>query len=141
MQEDAQGAKDAAKALGASIIVTGPPQPDPTTGVSELQQVVNQGDDGFTIMPLPATLWSKGVQEAAARTRVNIVNTIAVQGIRGSQTYIGINDAVASKQMLDYLFARLGANPTGSIVIGNCIKGGDQDRTLRTLSERPEDKD
>ena len=32
----------------------------------------------------------------SAKTRVNIVNTLAVQGIRGAQTYIGINDAVAS---------------------------------------------
>jgi ABC-type sugar transport system substrate-binding protein len=121
MQELAEGSKDAASALGGSLVVTGPPAPDPTVGVTDLNQVVDQGVAGVTIMPLPATLWSKGVRDAAAATKVNIINTLAVQGTAGSGNYVGINDADAARTLLDAVFSHLGPNPSGSIVLGSCI--------------------
>lgn len=123
MQEVAMGSNDAASDLGASVIVTGPPAPNPTVGVNDLNQVVAQGVAGVTIMPLPASLWSKGVSEAAAKTKVNTINNLPVRGIPGSETYIGINDAEASKVLVDYLLAKLGSNPTGNVVLGTCIPG------------------
>lgn len=123
MQEVAQGSTDAAAALGAKLTVTGPPAPNPTVGINQLAQVVKQGVDGVTIFPLPASLWSKAITSAAKSTKVNIVNDVAVQGIPGSETYIGNNSAEASRTLLDAIFAKLGANPTGEIVLGNCIPG------------------
>lgn len=58
-----------------------------------------------------------GVDEAAR------LNTLPVQGIPGAETYVGINDAEASKVLLDYLLGKLGANPSGQIVLGTCIPG------------------
>lgn len=123
MQEVALGSKDAASALGATLTVTGPPAPNPTVGVNELNQVVKQGVAGVTIFPLPASLWSKAISAAASSTKVNIVNDPAVQGIKGSETYIGNNSAEASRELLDAVFAKLPANPSGEIVLGSCIPG------------------
>jgi len=118
MQEVTQGSQDAAAALGAKLTVTGP-----TEGINQLDRVVKQGVDGVTIFPLPASLWSKAISSAANSTKVNIVNDVAVQGIPGSETYIGNNSAEASRTLLDAVFGKLGANPSGEIVLGNCIPG------------------
>lgn len=123
MQEVSVGSQDAADELGGTLTITGPPAPNPTVGVNELAQVVAQGMAGVTIMPLPATLWSKGVSDAAAKTKVNTINTLPVQGIKGAETYVGINDAEASTALLDHLFTTLGSSPSGDIVLGTCIPG------------------
>lgn len=123
MHEVAEGSQDAATALGAKLTVTGPPAPNPTVGINQLAQVVAQGVDGVTIFPLPASLWSKAISSAAKATKVNIINDVAVQGIPGSQTYIGNNSAEASRVLLDAIIGKLGANPSGEIVLGNCIPG------------------
>lgn len=123
MQELAQGSQDAAAALGAKLTVTGPPAPNPTVGINQLAQVVKQGVDGVTIFPLPASLWSKAISSAAKSTKVNIVNDVAVKGIPGSETYIGNNSAEASRTLLDAIFSKVGADPSGEIVLGNCIPG------------------
>lgn len=123
MQEVSVGSQDAADELGGTLTITGPPAPNPTVGVNELKQVVAQGMAGVSIMPLPATLWSKGISDAAAKTKVNTINTLPVQGSKGAETYIGINDAEASTTLLDHLFTTLGANPTGEVVLGTCIPG------------------
>ncbi|BEP13428.1 hypothetical protein acdb102_17390 [Acidothermaceae bacterium B102] len=123
MQEVSQGSKDAAAALGATLIVTGPPAPNPTVGINELAQVVKQGIAGVTIFPLPSSLWSKAISSAAASTKVNITNDVAAQGIPGSETYIGNNTAEASRMLIDGIISKLPANPSGEIVLGSCIPG------------------
>lgn len=123
MQEVTQGSKDAADALGATLIVTGPPAPNPTVGINELAQVVKQGVAGVTIFPLPSSLWSKAISSAAASTKVNITNDLAAQGIPGSETYIGNNTAEASRMLIDGIISKLPSNPSGEIVLGTCIPG------------------
>jgi ribose transport system substrate-binding protein len=123
MQEVALGSGDAADELGATLTVTGPPAPNPTEGVSMLERVVAQGVAGVTIMPLPAELWTKGVEDAAAQTSVNTINTLPVEGIAGGETYIGNNDSESSNELMDYLVTQLPGDPSGTIVLGNCIPG------------------
>jgi ABC-type sugar transport system substrate-binding protein len=123
MQEVALGSGDAADALGAELTVTGPPAPNPTEGVSMLRNVVAQGVDGVTIMPLPADLWTKGFEEAAEQTNVNAINTLPVEGTKGSDTYIGNNESESATALMEYLATLIPADATGEIVLGNCIPG------------------
>lgn len=123
MQEVALGSGDAADALGATLTVTGPPAPNPTEGVSMLERVVAQGVDGVTIMPLPAELWTKGIEEAAAATTTNTINTLPVEGTVGGETYVGNNESESATVVMEYLATLLPDDPSGSIVLGNCIPG------------------
>ena len=141
MQEVTTGATDAAEDLGARLTVAGPAAPNPTEGVSALNRVVAQGVDGVTVMPLPASLWNKGLTDAAAATSVNTVNNLPVQGGRGARTFIGINDAAAATEMMDHLAAQLPPDPKGAVVLGNCIPGAASlDTRINTYTSYVEEK-
>lgn len=124
MQTLAAGSTDAAHSvLGVSLNVTGAPAPNPPTQISDLSQVVTSGVDGVTVDPGAATLFMKALGNAAAQTRVNTVNDAGIQGTRGSNSFVGINQYQASRALLNVVFSRLPANLSGTIVLGNCIPG------------------
>ena len=123
-QELAQGAKDAGAAVsGASVSVSGPPTPNPSTEISDLQQVTSQGVSGVAIDPSPADLFTKALDDAAKQTSLVSVDNPPVQGIAGNQTYVSYNEPQTTDAMLRVVFQHLGANPSGTIVLGDCLPG------------------
>ena len=123
-QELAQGAKAAAAAIpGATVSVTGPPAPNPTTEVTDLQQVTSQNVDGVVLDPSPADLFTKAIGDAAQQTRLVSVDNPPTQGISGNDTFVSYNEAQTSDAMMKVVVQHLGANPSGTVVLGDCLPG------------------
>jgi ABC-type sugar transport system substrate-binding protein len=112
------GAKDGAKAAGASLTITGPPSIDPTTAIKQFTDMTATRPDGVVIFPIPADLWVRPLSQAAKRGI--LLDAIHVPPAAGSKVplYVGMREKEAASQLAQVFADKLGPDARGEIVLG-----------------------
>ena len=116
--ETTAGAQDGARAVGASLSVTGPTTIDPTTAIKDFNDVVATHPDGIVVFPVPADLWVRPLSQAADQGIK--LDAIHVPPSSGSKVplYVGMREKEAASELAQRFVAKLGHGAHGTIVLG-----------------------
>jgi ABC-type sugar transport system substrate-binding protein len=118
----ANGIRAAAAHYGAHVNVSGPSAIDPTTAISDFQNLVTTGAKGILVMAYPAELWTHPI-ETAVKQGVD-VDTIDISSPgSGSNFHVGSPRQQMGAEVAQLYAKQLGPNAKGTVVAGICVPG------------------
>lgn len=107
---------------GAELVVAGPTGFDAPAAVAALDDAVAAGADGAAVVPFPAEVWARPLQDHIEDGLV--VATLNVPALdSGAPLYVGANEFDVGRAIADVAVDALGEDASGDVVLGNCAPG------------------
>jgi ABC-type sugar transport system substrate-binding protein len=118
----AQGVQAAAAKYGASVVVTGPSEPDPSQEVADFQNVVAAGAKGVIVQANPPSQFQRPI-ETAIKQGVDVESDLLPTDGSGTNYLVGPSIAGAGGGVARLFASKWGANAHGTAYVGVCETG------------------
>jgi ABC-type sugar transport system substrate-binding protein len=118
----AEGVQAAAARYGASVTVTGPPEPDPTQEVADFQNVVAAGAKGVIVQANPPSQFERPI-ETAIKQGVDVESDLLPTDGSGTKYLVGPSIAGAGAGVAQLFASKWGAHAHGTAYVGVCETG------------------
>jgi ABC-type sugar transport system substrate-binding protein len=118
----ANGIKAAAARYGASVKVSGPASLDPSTAISDFQNLAAAGAKGILADAYPADQWKHPISQAVSQG-IDVDTIDDSSPGSGTSFQVGAPQQAMGAADAEVMAAKLGKGATGTVIQGICVPG------------------
>jgi ABC-type sugar transport system substrate-binding protein len=118
----AEGIKAAAAKYGASVKISGPASLDPSTAISDFQNLAAAGAKGILVDAYPADQWKHPISQAVAQG-VDVDTIDDSSPGSGTSFQVGAPQQAMGAADARVMAAQLGKGANGTVIAGICVPG------------------
>lgn len=121
-EENKNGANAAAQAAGAEVQTLSPPQFDSAQQIQLFKDAITAGAKGVAVVPYPEDVWKNTVDDTID-DGVLVTSFNSPAPSTKIPLYVGVNETDFGREEAKLALSFLGSNPSGDVVVGNCLPG------------------